>query len=129
MKNKLFLQIAKFGVVGVIAFSIDYGIMILLTEVFGVNYLVSNAISFSLSVIVNYILSVKWVYDVKSNDRNKIVELIIFVILSTIGLGINQAIMWLTVDVLGVFYMLSKIIATAIVMVYNYVSRKIFLER
>lgn len=129
MNNKLILQIAKFGMVGIVAFSIDYGVMIFLTEVFGIDYLISNAISFSLSVIVNYILSVKWVYDVKESDRSKAFELMVFVILSTIGLGLNQLIMWITVDLLGIFYMLSKIIATGIVMVYNYISRKIFLEK
>ena len=43
----------KFGVVGVIAFIIDYGLLALLTEVFGVNYLVSATISFTASVICN----------------------------------------------------------------------------
>ena len=45
----------KFGVVGVIAFIIDYGLLALLTEVFGVNYLVSATISFTASVIFNYL--------------------------------------------------------------------------
>ena len=31
----------KFGIVGVIAFVIDYGVMIFLTEVFGVPYLIT----------------------------------------------------------------------------------------
>ena len=42
--KKLVAQIMKFGVVGVIAFVIDYGLLALLTEAFGVNYLVSATI-------------------------------------------------------------------------------------
>ena len=53
----------------------------------------------------------------------------IFVILSVIGLGINEACMWFTVETLGIHYMLSKVGATAVVMVYNFISRKIFIEK
>lgn len=52
-----------------------------------------------------------------------------FIVLSVIGLGINQLFMWLFVDMMHIYYMLSKIIATVIVMVYNFITRKIFLEK
>lgn len=120
-------QIIRFAVVGGSAFVIDYGIMIFLTEVFGVNYLISSGISFTVSVIFNYVLSVKWVFNV-TDERSKTQDFAVFIILSVIGLGINQVIMWLAVDILGIFYMLSKIGATGVVMVYNFVTRKLFLE-
>lgn len=130
MKNKkrLFEQIIKFGFVGGSAFLIDYGVLFVLTELFGIYYLVSSMISFALSVIYNYILSVKWVFDVKGS-RSKGQEFTVFLVLSIIGLGINQIVMWLTVEKLRIYYMISKIGATAIVMVYNFVTRKLFLER
>lgn len=126
-KTNLMQQIIRFAVVGGSAFVIDYGIMIFLTEVFGVNYLISSGISFTVSVIFNYVLSVKWVFNV-TDERSKTQDFAVFIILSVIGLGINQVIMWLAVDILGIFYMLSKIGATGVVMVYNFVTRKIFLE-
>ena len=43
--KKLLNQILKFGVVGGLAFIIDYGILIFLTEVFHINYLISTTIS------------------------------------------------------------------------------------
>ena len=52
-------QIIRFAFVGGGAFVIDYGVMIFLTEVGGLNYLISSAISFTVSVIFNYIMSVK----------------------------------------------------------------------
>ena len=45
-----------------------------------------------------------------------------------IGLGVNEAAMWIAVEGLGIHYMISKIGATAVVMVFNFVTRKIFLE-
>ena len=61
--KKLIEQIMKFGVVGVICFGIDYGLMIFLTELCGISYLVSSGISFSVSVMVNYTLSIYFVFE------------------------------------------------------------------
>ena len=126
--KKLFSQIIKIGFVGGTAFVIDAGLLFLLTEFCGIHYLISGMISFTASVIYNYILSVKWVFDAKK-DANKTQEFIVFIVLSVIGLGINQLFMWLFVDMMHIYYMLSKIIATVIVMVYNFITRKIFLEK
>ena len=95
--KKLIAQVLKFGVVGGTAFLIDYGIMIVLTEFCGINYLISSGISFVVSVIYNYILSVHWVFDVdKDGDKKK--EFIVFILLSVIGLGLNQLLMWVFVS-------------------------------
>lgn len=126
-KTSLWKQIIRFAVVGGSAFLIDYSIMILLTEFFEINYLISNAISFTVSVIYNYRMSVHWVFDV-NGGRSQTQDFLVFIILSVIGLGINQLIMWLCVDKIGIFYMISKIGATGITMVYNFITRKIFLE-
>lgn len=125
--KRLINQILKFGVVGGTAFLIDYGLLFLLTEFAGIHYLISGTISFAASVIYNYILSVVWVFD-PVGERSKAKDMAVFLILSVIGLGINQVIMWILVELFGVYYMLSKIAATAIVMVYNFITRKIFLE-
>lgn len=123
----------KFGVVGGIAFAVDYGIMVFLTEVFGVQYLYSSCISFCVSVIVNYLLSMKYVFDGR-DDIKKQTEFIAFIILSVIGLGINQVVMYLVADIwlknkIDRAYLIAKFIATFVVMIWNFVSRKIFLEK
>lgn len=125
--KQLIAQFAKFGVVGVIAFVIDYGLMVLLTELFNVNYLISATISFTVSVIFNYVASMRYVFTHKEGlSRRR--EFIIFVVLSVIGLLVNDALMWAGVDLFGISYLLVKIFATAVVMVWNFVTRKIFLD-
>lgn len=126
--KKLIAQIFKFSVVGGTAFLIDYGVMIALTELCGINYLISSGISFVVSVIYNYILSVRWVFEVDENgDKRK--EFVVFIVLSLIGLGLNQLLMWVFVSMIHIFYMVAKIIVTAIVMLYNFITRKLFLEK
>lgn len=128
MKN-LFSQLIKFGLVGGIAFLIDYGIMVFLTEVFKIPSLISAAISFTVSVIFNYIASVKWVFDVDKEKNSKTKELAVFILLSIVGLGINELIMWIMDKEFGIYYMISKIVATIVVMCYNFITRKLFLEK
>lgn len=125
--KQLIAQFAKFGVVGVIAFVIDYGLMVLLTELFNVNYLISATISFMVSVIFNYVASMRYVFTHKEGlSRRR--EFVIFIVLSVIGLLINDVLMWAGVDLFGISYLLVKIFATAVVMVWNFVTRKIFLD-
>ena len=125
--KKLIQQALRFCVVGIICTIIDFAVLILLREVFGVNYLIANIAAFTVSVIVNYILSMRYVFQGKK-DSSKVKEFIIFVILSAIGLGLNEFLMWLCVSTFGMNYILGKVIATGIVMVYNFFSKKIFLE-
>ena len=126
-KNKLLNQILKFGLVGGTAFVIDYVLLYFCTEFLHIHYLISSIISFTVSVIFNYILSIKWIFDVKKKQDVK--DFVIFIILSVIGLGINSLIMYVMVEKFGVYYMLSKIVSTAVVMVYNFITRKKFVEK
>ena len=125
--KKLIRQLFRFGIVGVIAFVIDYGLLYILTEKCGIYYLVSSLISFGVSVIFNYIASVIWVFDVDKR-KSKVKNFVYFIALSVVGLAINELIMWLGVDKMHIYYMLVKLFATAIVMIFNFITRKMFLE-
>ena len=125
--KRLLEQIMKFGVVGALAFVIDYGLLIALTELAGIPYLVSATISFTTSVVFNYMASMRYVFTHKE-DMSRRREFIIFVVLSVIGLLINNACLWFGADVLNIDYRLTKIVVTGIVMVWNFVTRKVFLD-
>ena len=125
--RKLLIQIFKFGIVGGTAFVIDFVFLYIFREFCHFPVLVSNTLSFCISVIYNYIASVKWVFDInKEKDARK--QFIVFIVFSVIGLLINDLIMWVSVDFLCIYYLLAKIIATFIVMIFNFVTRMIFLE-
>lgn len=125
--RKLIEQIMKFGVVGVIAFVIDFGVMVFLTEVFGIDPVISATVSFIISVVFNYAASMRYVFSHR-DGMSRTREFIIFVVLSAIGLGINDLLIWAGTDLASFDYRLVKIFATAVVMVWNFVTRKIFLE-
>ena len=119
-------QIIKFGIVGVIAALVDVGVLVLLKELCDLHVLIASTISFCVSVVVNYLLSMKFVFKSKNQDKAK--EFIIFVLLSIGGLILNQIILWIGVNFTSIYYLIVKFIAMVAVPVYNFVTRKIFLE-
>ena len=60
---------------------------------------------------------------------SKAKEMTGFFITALIGLGINQLMMYVLVDLVSIYYLFAKVISTGIVMVWNFVSRHLFLER
>ena len=126
MNKQLFVQLFRFGIVGVIAALIDFGVLTFLHECLHTDVLLAAAAGFAVSVVFNYILSMKFVFRGNKHGRTK--EFILFVLLSLGGLLVNEVMMWLGAVVLAWHYLLVKIGATAVVTVYNFVTRKLFLE-
>ncbi len=126
--KKLFIQIFKFLIVGVIATVIDFILLYIFKEVFHMETVLANTLSFTISLIYNYIASTKWVFDV-NKDNNKLRNTILFVVFSLFGLGINNAIIWFFERYIKIHYMIAKVFATAVTMIFNFITRKIFLEK
>ena len=120
------LQLIKFAIVGIIAAFVDVGVLIALKELLNVDVLLASAISFCVSVTVNYILSMSFVF--KGKKQSKLKEFIIFVFLSVGGLCLNQIILWIGVNFTSIYYLIVKFLAMIIVPIYNFITRKIFLE-
>lgn len=126
--NRLLAQIIKFGLVGVVATAIDFLVLTGLTELLGVHYLTSAAAGFTISTIFNYLASMRYVFRSRFSASERHKELLLFVVLSVIGLLLNQFFMWLFVEQVGLYYILSKIVATVFVMAWNFISRKLWIE-
>ena len=125
--KKLIIQLIKFGIVGVIATLIDLAVLMLLKEILDVDVLAASAVAFSVSVIANYILSMLFVFE--SSGNSKVKEFLVFVVLSIGGLLLNQFIMWLGTEIMTAYYLWVKAFALVFVPIYNFVTRKIFLEK
>lgn len=123
----LIAQIAKFGVVGVIATVIDFGVMNLLHYGLHLDLLIANSCGFVTSLVFNYLASMKYVFSHR-DDMSRTREFVIFLVLSVIGLGLNDAIVVALNGLLGLEANIAKVCATALVMIYNFVTRKVFLD-
>lgn len=87
---------------------------------------IGTGTGFVVSLIFNYILSVLFVYHEKGNSKS-LKGKVLFVVLSTIGLLINMGGMWLGRDLLHINEWIMKVIMTLIVLVYNYITRKLII--
>ncbi len=110
-------------ITGGIAFIVDATILVFLTEFTGFHYLIGATIGFIGGVTVNYLLSIHWVFKHRA-IKNRSHEFAIFAGIGTIGLFLNDLIMFIATEWGGMHYFLSKIIATLAVFVYNFISRK-----
>ena len=120
------VQLFRYTFVGGLAFIVDFGTLYLLTEFINLHYLISAAIAFSLGLLTNYFLSVKWVFSNRAiNSRS--IEFLLFTVIGLIGLGLNELFLWIFTDLLSIYYLLSKIITALFVYLWNFLARKYFL--
>ena len=127
-QEDLIVQIFKFLVVGGIATIIDWVIYFVLYHFVKIPPLIANIMSFTVSVIYNYWASCKYVFKV-TKDKSKLRLFIEFIIFAVIGLGINEVIIFALYNKAGWNAMLVKVLATIIVMTFNFITRKKFLEK
>lgn len=128
--RRLLAQIAKFGIVGVLATLIDWAILMILSQFLGWDTVLSSCLSFAVSLVFNYFASMRYVFK-RREDMDRRREFLVFVVLSLIGLAINALCMALGVALLGdsaLMVTVEKIFATAVVMIWNFCSRKKWLD-
>ena len=124
-----FLQFFRYVFVGGIATVVDWGILLVLTDLCNLYHLVSAIISFVAGLVTNYLLSKLLVFNASEARVNKALEFLGYALIGVVGLGITELIMYLFTDRMTLHYMLSKMIATVIVLIWNYLARKLFLYK
>lgn len=121
-------QIWRYFLTGGLAFVVDFGLFAICLYAFEWHYLVSNLVGLVAGLVVNYWISVRWVFAAcKRSVSNRTLEFSMFALIGILGVLLNQALMWLQVDFLEILPMLAKFISAAIVLLWNFGIRKIFL--
>lgn len=120
--TNVFIQFFRYIFVGGFAFVADAATL-WLCEKF-MHYMIAAAIAFVVGLAVNYILSVCFVFSETEQVKSKAKEFIVYGVIGVIGLLITEAIMYICTDIIGMYFLLSKIIAAVIVLVWNFAARK-----
>jgi putative flippase GtrA len=119
------MKIAKYFVVGGMAAVVDIGLFYLGAGVAGWNYLIVGTVSFTLATWVNYVISVRVVF--QSGARfSRHHELLLVFLVSCAGLAINQAILYACISRLSIAILPAKLVATGGVFLWNYLLRSRF---
>ena len=133
-------EVVRFALTGGICFLVELAVLILLKGTLGIDTLIAAPIAFLISVILNYLMCVAWVFrGAKSRGAGAKAG---FLATSLVGLGLNELLMLVFRLILGEdgviltlgtrtvsMYVLNKCLATLIVMVWNYFSKRSVLYR
>ena len=138
MSNRL-KEILRFVLTGGVCTVIEYAALYILKAWLHWVAVAATPVAFLISVVVNYLLCVKWVFpDAKEGSRQAQLG---FVITSVIGLFLNWGIMWALTALFGEnevlltllgfslqIWMVNKVVATGLVMVWNYFTKRYVLQ-
>jgi putative flippase GtrA len=111
-----------------IAFPIDIGLLYVFTDHLHMHYIISATLAFIISMVVNFFLSILWVFTNRTK-RALWKELVIFSAIGFIGLGLTDLIIWLATSVFDVHYMISKLIAVSIVFFWSFGARRLTFKK
>lgn len=120
------MKIIKYAFVGGCAAVVDVGLFILFAKFLGFNYLLVGFCTFLLGTLVNYVLSIRFVF-VSGAQHKKRKEIFLVYLVSSFGLALNLFILYVCHDLLSFDVAVAKIIATGLVFFWNYLSRKRFI--
>ncbi len=116
--NEVLLKFVKFGVVGVSGVVVDFGITWLLKEKLKANKYLANSSGFICAVISNYLLNRIWTFE--SHDPAVAKQFGAFALVALVGLALNNGIIYLLTERLKTKFYPAKLIATGIVMLWNF---------
>lgn len=112
------LKFVKFSLVGFSGVFVDFGITFFFKEIVKIQKYVANAVGFSMAATTNYFLNRIWTF--QSQNPNIMLEFTRFFIIALIGLMINLLIIWALSGKFKVNFYLSKLVATIVVTLWNF---------
>lgn len=122
------MKIFRYAAVGGAAALIDFLLFVIFAKILGFNYLLVGAGGFIIATTVNYFLSIRFVF--KSGVRfvfHKEISLVFLI--SLVGLGLNQLVLFLGIGILDWEMLFIKVCATGSVFFWNFGARSYLIFR
>lgn len=123
LKNKLSIQLLKYGLVGGTAFALDFSLLYILTDFLHIYYVLSATAAFIAGLLCNYSLSVYWVFNERALT-NKYAEFLVFSLIGVVGLLLNDGLIWTLTEVGKMHYLESKAFAAVVIFFWNFFARR-----
>lgn len=114
----------KFGIVGMSGMLIDFSTTWICKEKLQINKYIANSAGFTLAVFSNYLLNRYWTF--QSTDNHIATQFSRFLLVSIIGLAINNLILYLLVKNTTFNFYLLKLFVIGIVFLWNYFANLLY---
>lgn len=130
-RSSLLGQFVRYLFTGGLAFVVDFGLFTMCLYVFGWHYLIANLVGLVAGLVINYYISIVWVFSACKRilGAKKSMEFGIFAFVGIAGVGLNQLCMYLMIGLMEWQELLSKVVAAGIVLMWNFLARKLILFR
>ncbi len=126
--DNLILQMLRYLLVGGTAFVADFGTLWALTAA-GMNEYLATAVAFLVGLSANYLLSKALVFTKEQARVSKVAEFLAYAVIGVCGLGLTELLIFIGIDLLHIHVLIAKIVAAALVLVWNFTARKVLLYR
>ncbi|MDO8467804.1 MAG: GtrA family protein [Nanoarchaeota archaeon] len=118
------IKIIKYAVSSGVATLLDVLFIWFLTSFLGIYYLISTTISFTLISLANYLVIKNWVFYDRKESYAK--NYLLFLIIGVVGLIWTLALMFTFVEFVGINYLIARILAAFLVLIWNFFMNKKF---
>lgn len=124
MNNDNLKHIMKFGCVGCLNTLFDFGIFSLLNILFGINYIISQIISYFSGTLNSYLFNRFWTFNDTRTNKKTTMEIIqfIFVNLTSLGISLMALSILMKNSFLNSFF--AKIISMILAQIVNFLGYK-----
>jgi putative flippase GtrA len=117
-------EIGRFGrflVVGGTATAFQYIVLVACVRALSLTPVVASAIGFALSSVLNYYLNYRLTFRSSRAHGSAMPR---FLLIAGIGLAANSVVMWLLTKSAHLEYLLSQVVATTLVLIWNYTANR-----
>jgi len=118
LSRTFLVKFIKFGIVGFSGVFIDFGVTYVCKEWLKIQKYVANSIGFTVAASSNYFFNRTWTFN--SQDPDVATEYTEFLVISLVGLGIANLIVYLIHSRLKQNFYLSKLFAIGVVTIWNF---------
>lgn len=123
--HKISREFFKFGIVGVLNTLVHLIVLYLLVELFSVWYVLASFIAYLFAVSNSFVLNTVWTFRVNIRHRPAFRYLKFFLI-SSIAALFNLLFLIIFTEMIGLWYMLSQVIAIVLTLMINFAGNKLW---
>ena len=116
-------QFLRFATVGGIATAIHYLILVALVQGVNMNAVWASTIGFIISAVCNYLLNYRFTFRSNVEHRRAVIK---FFVVAGVGLMLNSLTMLITTEYMGLHYLLAQVLATGLVLLWNFTGNRLW---
>jgi putative flippase GtrA len=124
-ESRLVPQFSRYTLVSAVALAVDFGFFMLLCAL-GVMATLAGIVGYTIGMIVNYILSSRFVFDTAGLDKSQLRQFCEFAVSGVVGIALTGFVIAISTEMCGFGPVVAKVIATGVSFVAVFAIRRVF---